>query len=103
MKIKLKKTDKRMTGCDRFRYYVDIRLAGFPPGSPRPINKFYELRVWCWETWGPSREVDQYHEVKPGWYDQDQSVHWSWINDQYKHRLYLAGDDEAALFMLKWS
>jgi hypothetical protein len=103
IKIAIKKTDKRMSGGDRFRYYVDIKLVGFPPGSPNTINKFFELRSWCWETWGPSREVDQYHIKKEGWYDQDLSTNWSWINDQHKVRLYLASDAEAALFMLKWS
>jgi hypothetical protein len=103
MKIKLKKTDKRMTGWDRFQYYADIKPAGFTPGKAKPINKFYELRQWCWETWGPSREVDQFHTKKEGWYDADLSTNWSWINDQYKFRLYLASKDEAALFMLTWT
>jgi hypothetical protein len=102
MKIKLKKTDKRMTGHSQYMYYVDIRASSF---SENANLMFYRLRMWCWDTWGASREVDQF-DVGLSQPDQDpgdKNPHWGWINDQYRNRLYLAGVDEAALFTLKWS
>jgi len=100
MKIKIKRTDKRHTAHDRFKYYVEVKYDG----RPQRIDvheKFFELRLWCWETWGPSREVDQYsldYKDTP-----DKNNHWSWINDQYRARLYLAEPEDAAFFTLKWS
>jgi hypothetical protein len=103
MQITVKKTDKRHTGSDRFKYYVDIKQ------SPRNWNetylikeKFYEIRQWCWETWGPAREVDQFNSRDGAW-TEDQNPAWAWINDQHRSRIYLAGKEEAAYFTLKWS
>ena len=100
MKIKVKKTDKRHTAFDRFGYYVEIKRDDW--AERFAVNeKFYELRLWCWETWGPSREVDQYSLDFEN--PVDKNNHWSWINDQYRSRLYLANPEDAAYFTLKWS
>lgn len=100
MKIKVKRTDKRHTAFDRFQYFIEIKRDDWAERhSVR--EKFYELRLWCWETWGPSREVDQYDlEFKD---TPDRNIHWGWLNDQYRARLYLGGPEDAAYFTLKWS
>jgi hypothetical protein len=101
MKIKVKRTDKRHTAFDRFKYYIEIKQDDWAERH-KAREKFFELRLWCWETWGPSREVDQYNleiDIDP----VDKNNHWSWINDQYRARLYLAGPADAAYFTLKWS
>ena len=101
MKIKVKKTDKRHIAYDRFGYYIEIKRDEWAERFA-VCEKFYELRLWCWETWGPSREVDQYNsEIVSNL--GDKNTHWGWLNDQYRSRLYLAGPDEAAYFALKWS
>ena len=99
MKIKLKKTDKRHNGHDRYKFYVDIKSNNW---NENAILEFYKLRIWCWETWGPSREVDQWDRglKQPDQDPGDKNPHWSWINDQYRYRLYLGGIDDAALFQL---
>jgi len=101
MKITVKKTDKRHTGADRFKYFVDIRGANYDEWKLTK-EKFFELRQWCWETWGPSREVDQYSSIEGG-YTEDQNHAWSWINDQHRSRIYLGNKEEAAHFTLKWT
>lgn len=101
MKITVKKTDKRHTGSDRFKYYVDIRPTTYTEWQLAE-EKFYEMRQWCWETWGPSREVDKYKSIE-GAYTGDQNHAWSWINDQHRYRLYLGNKEEAAHFTLKWT
>jgi hypothetical protein len=101
MKIKVKKTDKRHTAFDKFKYFIEIKHDDWSERhSVR--EKFYELRIWCWETWGPSREVDQYN-LEIDFDPKDKNTHWGWLNDQYRSRLYLAGPEEAAYFTLKWS
>lgn len=100
MKITVKKTDKRHTGSDRFKYYVQIQGSNYTEWKLTK-EKFFELRQWCWETWGPSREVDQY-TTTDGSYIEDQNHAWSWVNDQHRARLYLGGKEEATYFTLKW-
>jgi hypothetical protein len=101
MRITVKKTDKRHTGHLSFKYYVDIRITEF--GEHKLLlEKFFEIRQWCWETWGPSREVDQYSSIEGAW-QGDQNKSWSWINDQHRARIYLGTKDEATFFTLKWS
>ena len=100
MKIKVKRTDKRHTAHGRFSYYVEIKHDDWAERY-NTREKFFELRLWCWEQWGPSREVDQYslgYDNTP-----DRNIHWSWINDPYRARLYLGGPEDAAYFTLKWT
>lgn len=103
MKLLLRKTDSRFTGHDLFKYYIKIR----PDLSESATEEFYRLRVWCWETWGPSREVNGVRIENRPWitnnYEGDYNRNWSWLYDDYRARIYLAGDHEAALFKLKWS
>jgi hypothetical protein len=101
MKIEVKRTDKRHLGSNRFKYYVDIRPVEWH-NHKLIIEKFFELRQWCWETWGPSREVDQYDSIEGAW-TGDQNHAWSWINDDHRTRLYLHDKEEATHFALKWS
>lgn len=101
MKITVKKTDKRHTGYGKFKYYIDIKTTDWAKHK-EVKEKFFELRLWCWETWGPSRELDHFVNnllEQP----MDQNSKWTWINDQYRARLYLGGPDEAAYFTLKWT
>lgn len=100
MQIKIKRTDKRHTAYDKFKYYVEIKAVRVNE-RPDVREKFFELRLWCWETWGPSREVDQYNIEHP--MPADKNVHWGWLNDQYRIRLYLGNHEDAALFTLKWA
>lgn len=101
MKITVKKTDRRHTGSDRFKYYVEIKATKHGEWALAK-EKFFEMRQWCWETWGPSREVDQYTSFDES-YKEDQSHAWAWINDQHRYRLYLGNKEEAAHFTLRWS
>lgn len=101
MKIKVKKTDKRHTGHGRFAYYVDIQRDNWQENTSVK-EKFFELRLWCWETWGPGRELDHFAATDKET-PIDQNNKWSWINDQYRCRLYLGSLEEAAYFTLKWS
>jgi len=100
MKIKIKRTDKRHTAYDRFKYYVEVKNDVWPD-RVAVHEKFFELRLWCWETWGPSREVDQYSLDFENTFDKNS--HWGWLNDQYRARLYLGNDADAAFFTLKWA
>lgn len=103
MQLLLKKTDVRFAGHERFEYYIKIA----PALDENYREEFYKLRHWCWETFGPSREMHKIHmHLMREWsnmYLGDKNDAWSWINDDYRARIYLKGKDEAAMFKLKWS
>ena len=83
--MKTGKLDKRHNGNSRFKYF-----ASFGYGE---LLKFVEVRNWCWQTWGPSAELDI-----SGLVDQK----WAWVHDDYNTRIYLASDTEYQWFILKW-
>jgi hypothetical protein len=65
--------------------------------KPTIVQDFFELRKWCWEQWGASMELDYYHMFHsdpPGW---------SWHSDNSQRRIYLEGDEQLAVFTLRWS
>lgn len=102
MKIIVKKTDKRHTASDKFKYYAIVKKEHYTEPTGLALEKFYEIRAWCWETWGPAREANEPRTAENSW-QGDKNDHWSWINDPYRARIYFTGKDEAALFTLRWS
>lgn len=84
--MKVKKIDKRMNGYGDFARFVDFYN----------FEKFIEVRNWCWETWGPSCELEiwkKYHNKNPAW---------AWMFDEYRTRIYFASDSEAQWYYLRW-
>jgi hypothetical protein len=85
MKIKVGKLDKRHKGHTRFKYYASFRSTN--------LLDFVKVRNWCWQTWGPSAELDI-----QGLSNQK----WAWTHNDYNTRIYLISDTEYQWFVLKW-
>lgn len=107
---KIIKVDKRYRGAELFKYIVEPKYITNVTNSYRTYrNTFYEIRNWCWEIWGPSKELDLYLEDNvTSTHGNDlvlnQNQHWSWERTmKYKLRLYLKDDKELVLFKLRWS
>lgn len=95
--MKFKKLDRRMNGYGDFTYAVDF--ASSPMGA-----KFNDVRQWCWETFGPSCELDIWDVLdRP---DDVRNERWAWDRGQYNKTwrciIYLATDQEANWFKLRW-
>lgn len=97
-----------MLGHQWYKFYVKI------PYSLYAFEKLAEMRTWCWEQWGPAREVNRMHSVdqmklhamNPGVniHFESYNEHWSWCSDEQRPmRIYLKDKEEAALFTLRWS
>jgi hypothetical protein len=82
------KLDKRHSGGHRFRYSAVYTRADY--------KEFCAQRQWCWETWGPSVELEFYDRV------ETRNAQWAWVNDQFKMRICLAGEKEASHYLLRW-
>lgn len=98
--MEIKKLDKRNKGHEHFKYFVRTSILKGP--------NYHEIREWCWQTWGSSKELID-------WVNDDalskgvdpkplfcQNQHWTWQNDEYYRRIYLKGDAELMMFKLKW-
>lgn len=85
-----RKQDKRMSGWRDFEY-----CAMFNTGKA-DSQLFCDVRDWCFESWGPSCELDYWHaRAKP-------NGSWCWANDEFKMKIYFKTDVEYALFLLRW-
>lgn len=97
--IQIQKLDHRFAGHKHFKYRISWRTV-----KHERIVNFIELRNWCWETFGPSNERDIIIYLA----DKDEGFVrcWSWHIEKdsvrYTPFIYLATDQEYALFKLKW-
>ena len=89
MTYKVNKLTKQYNGYSSFKYVVQPDRC--VESDARDLLN--QLREWCWETWGPSCELE--------WAIPKDQV-WCW-GTEFKHkRIYLKSDAELVLFQLKW-
>jgi hypothetical protein len=96
------KLDRRHTGYGHFTYYVKPRVSYLEYNNKQT---FHEWRDWCWETWGSSKEIDEWlRDIRTRTLAKSVShnEHWVWQNDEHSCRIFLRTDAELALFLLKW-
>jgi len=91
--MRIKKLDKRMTGYGEFKYGVDF-------GWNWQGARFDLVRQWCWETLGPSVEVDIWRELVT--INEPRNARWAWARDQYRTIIYLKSDAERNWFIMRW-
>jgi hypothetical protein len=91
MTYKVQKLTKQYTGYSYFKYVIQPDVFG----EKNARNQLCELREWCHQTWGPSRELV--------WsIDHDKDAKWCWNTEFKQKRIYLKSDAELVLFELKW-
>lgn len=86
--MKVGKLDRRHNGYGTFKHYVKFKIA--------EVEKFCDVRSWCWDQWGASSELDSYKQLSK------KNPAWAWQKDQYVTRLYFSSDAELQWFILKW-
>ena len=92
MDYKVKKLTSQYNGHGSYKYIVS------PVQFDRVAVKeqLCEWRAWCWNTWGPSREIL--------WaLTADHELPWSWDTEHGNKRIYLKTDAELTLFQLKFN
>lgn len=93
--LKVKRLDKRYAGHPQFKYFIDLPRRG--------ETNFFSIREWCWTTWGPSKHWHDWwygHEFFDA--DTSQNANWCWIDDEYRHRILFASQEDVALFKLSF-
>lgn len=94
--MKFKKLDRRMNGYGDFTYGIDLWAD--------TGRQFNEVREWCWQTFGPSCELDIWNDLdRPG---DVRNEKWSWDRGQYNKSfrcmIYLKDEQEANWFKLRF-
>lgn len=114
MNFEVTKLDRRHTGYDVMKYYIEPGYVYYPGHSREfRINKFKEMRNFLWQDFGPGAELEYVTitlgttstpDVKP---PGDPGIptleRWAWRTDQNHLRLYLKGDAELTWLKLKWN
>ena len=78
--MKRGKLDARFKGYDNFKYFVGFRY--------NELNKFNEVRAWCWEQFGP-------HPRNPD--------AWSRWEHRYANKIHFRDEQDYMWFLLRWS
>lgn len=101
MKYHVSKLDSRFTGAQWF--YCRAQLMSH--GGEDKIFNYVTLRNWCWETFGPSCEVDLVRRILN---HKDVTVDfapkWAWKRDDSANAYYIYLTETAyTAFTLKWA
>lgn len=104
MKLTIKKTDKRHTGHKEWQYLVIVeRSPKTPFGNLTMVQKALDLntiREWCWNTYGPSCELELWLQLSDG--IQGKNDKWCWHTNFNNFKIYLKSEKEVNWFKLKW-
>jgi hypothetical protein len=91
MTYKVKRLTRQYNGYTYFKYLIQPTIGG----EINARNQLVEWRNWCWETWGPGRELLWSTASTP-------EAVWAWDTEHSNKRIYLKSDAELVLFQLKW-
>lgn len=93
--------DARYTGFPEFRYYVTPFRLYSDYTTVLPSERFQTWRIWCWETWGPSCEVETAVDILARSAKTD--IPWAWDTGKQYVRLYLRDDTALMWFQTKFA
>jgi hypothetical protein len=103
MKFEIKKTDRRHTGSQEWQYIAIINqeLYSGRAGRIDRMANLNKVRDWCWETYGPSCELEFWLAVNS---EKKEPVNekWCWHTNYDNFKIYLRTDKEVNWFKLKW-
>ena len=121
MRFQPEKLTKRHNGHEWFKWRMLIGKSATKDnvglsssGNMTIINprmrfvEFVEARNFCWQTYGPSTELEIYEAVKKLTRDRLFNPYWSWrfgshpANSPEEGYIYLTGDEELTFFTLKF-
>ena len=110
MKYKVTKLDRRHTGYNVMKYYIEINLLSGLAMDER-LELFKEYRAWCWDQFGAGCELD-YVTITLGTtsivtpaapiFGIPTRALWAWRTDYDNQRIFLKSDRELSWFKLKW-
>lgn len=108
MKYTVTKLDRRHTGYNVMKYYIEVNVLEVH-GKDERIKFFKDYRTWMWDQFGPGCELDYVTLAlgttsTPGekTFGIPTRERWCWRTDYDNQRLFVKDDAELAWFKLKW-
>jgi hypothetical protein len=101
MKTKITKLDRRHTGYQHFNYMaVPNWQQNWNHVDLTDTHRL--MRQWCWETFGPSCEYDEYRSL---FGHRDINTRWCWLSSaENRHpRILIQSEEDKNWFLLRWS
>jgi len=102
MKTKIKKLDKRYTGYQHFNYTATpMWQSNWNSVDLADTQRL--MRQWCWETFGPSCEYEEYR-ILAG--HRELNERWCWVGGGHKHnsqRILINNEEDKNWFVLRWA
>jgi hypothetical protein len=92
--------DKRYAGSQLFKWMVDFSSVHMDFNRRQ---NFQKIRIWCWETFGPSAELDLVWGIYTGHDPFEATDRWSWRTENSELRIYFKSNAELSMFKLQWS
>lgn len=104
--LKLGTLDGRYKAFPKFRFVVQPSNPRLSSSNIDQLVRYQSVRAWAIDTWGPSCELDLWiifeRQAK-----ELINLHWCYdVSDQNGSqimRLYFRGEEELALYHLRWS
>jgi len=97
--FKIKKMDARYNGSGYFTHVIDYG------GKYGTSLTFQQHRVWFWESFGPSCEIEAFMRLGKNNHSQPDCIsgQWAWNTEFGNRKLYVRDDAMLAFFTLKFS
>lgn len=88
---RVKQLTRQYNGFNHYKWLIECGV----PDETQNRHELADWRDWCWQTWGPSREL-LWAITRPP------VPVWAWDTEFRHRRIYLKSDAELALFQLKF-
>ena len=97
--FKIKKIDARYNGSGYFTHVIDYG------GKYGTSLTFQQHRVWFWESFGPSCEIEAFMRLGKNNHSQPDCIsgNWAWNTEFGNRKLYVRDESTLAFFTLKFS
>ena len=91
------KLDKRHRGHGMFSHHVDFLVHQWIIDRDQANKDFLQVRNWCWESLGPSQEIEFMTRPRKGEFIPK----WAWWRTDGHRSLYFT-EDALSAYILKW-
>jgi len=91
---KVTKLDRRYNGCENFKFMVEPFIKFTAQANNTKAELFSDMRVWCWQQWGPACELHLRRNLPNVW---------CWESEYGKMRIYVRDDLELALITMAFA
>lgn len=101
MPVKIKKLRGNFIGKTHFDYMAVPILV--PESQYTSYETFIEMRIWCWNSFGPSCDYSEYQHASVN-KNFELNLKWAWLQGtDYRASRILLSEDAKNWFLMRWN